>query len=204
MLSAVPYTVQPVCFSESLGGFLERWVVLKQWVSSCYQEMIMDPSLCELVRVTAWASWSQVCVCVCCFLTDISEFVTVYILKTAIGDWSSESSILVKTQNKAKHFKIYQTSGQVYVDPSPTFASVLEVVEYYQTHPLSTSDKLKRPCIRVRLSFSVHFSSLSSYACFSSYACLPYSHTLFQFCHMRKWLKEVLHFYKNISFCLFS
>lgn len=159
-----------------------------------------------LVRISESDSMGFVIsgVCVCCFLTDISEFVTVYILKTAIGDWSSESSILVKTQNKAKHFKIYQTSGQVYVDPSPTFASVLEVVEYYQTHPLSTSDKLKRPCIRVRLSFSVHFSSLSSYACFSSYACLPYSHTLFQFCHMRKWLKEVLHFYKNISFCLFS
>ncbi|XP_067226516.1 protein-tyrosine kinase 6b [Chanodichthys erythropterus] len=56
--------------------------------------------------------------------------------------------ISVRTQDKAKHFKIYQTSGQFYVDPSPTFASVLEVVEYYRTHPLSTSDKLKQPCIR--------------------------------------------------------
>lgn len=151
MLSAIPCIVRSVCFSVSLGGFLERWVVLKHWVTSCYQEMIMDPSLCELLRVTAWASWSQVC-----------EFVTAYILKAVIGDWSSESSILVRTQDKAKHFKIYQTSGQFYVDPSPTFASVLEVVEYYRTHPLSTSDKLKQPCIRVRHFFSVHFSSLSS------------------------------------------
>ncbi|XP_016382948.1 protein-tyrosine kinase 6-like isoform X2 [Sinocyclocheilus rhinocerous] len=59
----------------------------------------------------------------------------------------------VKSQAKAKHFKIYHTSGQFYVDPSPQFASVLEVVEYYQTHPLSTSDLLRKPCIRVRLSF---------------------------------------------------
>ncbi|XP_056094201.1 protein-tyrosine kinase 6b [Rhinichthys klamathensis goyatoka] len=56
--------------------------------------------------------------------------------------------ISVKTQDKAKHFKIYQSGGKFYVDPSPTFASVLEVVEYYQTHPFSTSDQLKRPCIR--------------------------------------------------------
>ncbi|XP_018922500.1 protein-tyrosine kinase 6-like [Cyprinus carpio] len=56
----------------------------------------------------------------------------------------------VKSQAKAKHFKIYHTSGQFYVDPSPQFASILEVVEYYQTHPLSTSDLLRQPCIRKR------------------------------------------------------
>ncbi|XP_067302630.1 protein-tyrosine kinase 6b [Pseudorasbora parva] len=56
--------------------------------------------------------------------------------------------ISVKTQDKAKHFKIYQTNGRFYVDPSPTFASVLEVVEYYLTHSFSTSVQLKRPCIR--------------------------------------------------------
>lgn len=123
-----------------------------------------------------------------------------HILKPAIGDWSSESSLLVRTLDKAKHFKIYQSGGKFYVDPSPTFASVLEVVEYYRTHPLSTSDQLKRPCVRVRLSFSSHFSPFSSYACFFS---LPYSHILFQFCQMRKWLKEFLHFYENTSFCLF-
>ncbi|XP_059396726.1 protein-tyrosine kinase 6-like [Carassius carassius] len=56
----------------------------------------------------------------------------------------------VKSQAKAKHFKIYHNSGHFYVDPSPQFASVLEVVEYYQTHPLSTSDLLRKPCIRKR------------------------------------------------------
>ncbi|XP_052396378.1 protein-tyrosine kinase 6b [Carassius gibelio] len=56
----------------------------------------------------------------------------------------------VKSQAKAKHFKIYHNSGHFYVDPSPQFASVLEVVEYYQTHPLSTSDLLREPCIRKR------------------------------------------------------
>ncbi|XP_016300549.1 protein-tyrosine kinase 6-like isoform X2 [Sinocyclocheilus anshuiensis] len=56
----------------------------------------------------------------------------------------------VKSQAKAKHFKIYHTSGQFYVDPSPRFASILEVVEYYRTHPLSTSDLLRQPCIRKR------------------------------------------------------
>ncbi|XP_051948182.1 protein-tyrosine kinase 6-like [Xyrauchen texanus] len=54
----------------------------------------------------------------------------------------------VKTKNKMKHFKIYQASGLFYLKESLKFSSILEVVKYYQTHPLGSLDKLKRPCIQ--------------------------------------------------------
>ncbi|XP_052451089.1 protein-tyrosine kinase 6 [Carassius gibelio] len=66
-----------------------------------------------------------------------------------ISETDSMSFVLsVKSQAKAKHFKIYHTSGHFHVNPAPQFASVLELVEYYQTHPLSTSDLLRKPCVR--------------------------------------------------------
>ncbi|KAI7794372.1 putative protein-tyrosine kinase 6-like [Triplophysa rosa] len=58
--------------------------------------------------------------------------------------------ISVKAQKKTKHFKIYESNGQVYLDPALKFSSVLEVVEYYQSHPLASLDRLKCPCIRKR------------------------------------------------------
>ncbi|XP_051962413.1 protein-tyrosine kinase 6-like isoform X1 [Xyrauchen texanus] len=54
----------------------------------------------------------------------------------------------VKTQNKAKHFKIYQASDGFYIDLSLKFSSVLQVVEYYQMYPLASLGRLKRPCFR--------------------------------------------------------
>ncbi|XP_050951813.1 protein-tyrosine kinase 6b [Labeo rohita] len=57
-------------------------------------------------------------------------------------------ALSVNSHGKAKHFKIFHSSGQYYVDPSPQFSSVLELIEYYQSYPLSTSDLLRRPCVR--------------------------------------------------------
>ncbi|XP_073679459.1 protein-tyrosine kinase 6b [Garra rufa] len=73
-----------------------------------------------------------------CFLVRISE-------SDSMG-----YALSVKSQGKAKHFKIFHTSGQYHVDPSPQFNTVLQLIEYYQSHHLSTSDLLKRPCVRKR------------------------------------------------------
>ncbi|KAK2885747.1 hypothetical protein QQF64_020812 [Cirrhinus molitorella] len=59
-------------------------------------------------------------------------------------------ALSVKSRGAAKHFKIFHNSGQYYVDPSPQFDSVPDLIEYYQSHPLSTSDLLRRPCVRKR------------------------------------------------------
>ncbi|XP_056588200.1 protein-tyrosine kinase 6b [Triplophysa dalaica] len=58
--------------------------------------------------------------------------------------------ISVKAHKKTKHFKIYESNSQVYVNPTLKFSCVLEVVEYYQSHPLASLDRLKCPCIRKR------------------------------------------------------
>ncbi|XP_073731202.1 protein-tyrosine kinase 6b [Misgurnus anguillicaudatus] len=58
--------------------------------------------------------------------------------------------ISIKAHNQAKHFKIYQTDGHYFVDQSMKFSSMIELVEYYQIHPLASVDRLKRPCIRKR------------------------------------------------------
>ncbi|XP_026776339.2 protein-tyrosine kinase 6b isoform X2 [Pangasianodon hypophthalmus] len=54
----------------------------------------------------------------------------------------------VKVNNKGKHFKIYHSANGFYVDESCRFSSLLELVQYYQSHPLATLDRLGKPCVR--------------------------------------------------------
>lgn len=58
----------------------------------------------------------------------------------------------VKVQNKAKHFKIYQSGNEFYVLESDRFSSLPDLIQHYQSHPLSSLDKLEKPCVRVRQS----------------------------------------------------
>ncbi|MCJ8741717.1 hypothetical protein PDJAM_G00073800 [Pangasius djambal] len=54
----------------------------------------------------------------------------------------------VKVKNKAKHFKIYHSENEFYVDESRRFSSLLDLVQYYQSHPLASLDRLGKPCVR--------------------------------------------------------
>lgn len=100
------------------------------------------------------------------------------------------SFLIVKAKNKTKHFKIYETNGQVYVDSALQFSSVLDVVEYYQCHPLASLDRLKCPCIRVRQrTLFLLFVVISPFV-------------FFQFYNLRKWLKQLLQFHENVRFTM--
>ncbi|KAF5903431.1 protein-tyrosine kinase 6-like [Clarias magur] len=54
----------------------------------------------------------------------------------------------VKEKNKAKHFKIYHSNNEFYLRKSCQFSSLLELVQHYQTHPLSSLGTLGKPCVR--------------------------------------------------------
>lgn len=56
----------------------------------------------------------------------------------------------VRTKENAKHFKIFQTGDQFYVDALFKFSSIVEVIQHYQSHPLSIGDLLREPCIRIK------------------------------------------------------
>ncbi len=163
--------IQPRCFFCSFRWFfgkLSRVEALNHLMSA------ENDNGSFLVRISEIESMAFVlsgvccvCVCVCVvFWQPLGSLLlhTLESLKAIISDWSSGSCLLVKSQANVKHFKIYNTCAQFYVDPSPQFASVLEVVQYYQTYPLSTSDLLRKPCIRVRL-FLLPFRHFSPLLC---------------------------------------
>ncbi|TSM04907.1 Protein-tyrosine kinase 6 [Bagarius yarrelli] len=54
----------------------------------------------------------------------------------------------VKVKSIAKHFKIYCSNNEFYVEESRCFSSLPELIQYYQTHPLLSVDRLGKPCIR--------------------------------------------------------
>ncbi|XP_041952860.1 protein-tyrosine kinase 6b [Alosa sapidissima] len=54
----------------------------------------------------------------------------------------------VKVDNRAKHFKIYQTNGKFHLDPSRSFSTLQDLVEHYKTHCLAAVDCLGQACIR--------------------------------------------------------
>ncbi|XP_062871906.1 protein-tyrosine kinase 6b [Trichomycterus rosablanca] len=54
----------------------------------------------------------------------------------------------VKVNNKAKHFKIYLRGSEYYVEQSLYFPSLVELIQHYQSHPLASVDRLRKPCVR--------------------------------------------------------
>ncbi|KAK3547581.1 hypothetical protein QTP86_025479 [Hemibagrus guttatus] len=54
----------------------------------------------------------------------------------------------VKVKNKAKHFKIYHSENEFYVEESCKFSSLLDLIQHYQSHPLASVNKLGKPCVR--------------------------------------------------------
>ncbi|XP_027000875.1 protein-tyrosine kinase 6b [Tachysurus fulvidraco] len=56
--------------------------------------------------------------------------------------------ISVKVKNKAKHFKIYHSENEFYVEKTCSFASILDLVQHYQSHPLASVHKLGKPCVK--------------------------------------------------------
>ncbi|KAL2104315.1 hypothetical protein ACEWY4_001183 [Coilia grayii] len=54
----------------------------------------------------------------------------------------------VKVENRARHFKIYQTDGQYYMDRSRCFASLHDLVEHYKSNRLASVEHLGQACIR--------------------------------------------------------
>lgn len=56
----------------------------------------------------------------------------------------------VRSSTRVKHFKIHQPDeGHFHVDNNHHFRSLIDLVEHYSTHSLSSSGPLGNPCRRV-------------------------------------------------------
>ncbi|XP_036387602.1 protein-tyrosine kinase 6-like isoform X1 [Megalops cyprinoides] len=55
----------------------------------------------------------------------------------------------VKDDGKVRHFKVVQTEdGQFYLDHNQRFRSLMELVDYYHSHPLASIPRLRQTCAR--------------------------------------------------------
>ncbi|KAL1020635.1 hypothetical protein UPYG_G00002720 [Umbra pygmaea] len=54
----------------------------------------------------------------------------------------------VKDGRQAKHFKVYEKDGRYHVEPTQTFSSLIDLVEFYMTHSLGTVEHLGQACTR--------------------------------------------------------